>query len=959
VRRMVQILTAAALLLPLLPASASAQLISGLEVDVLDPEGSVSMQAGSHPFAMRTSLGINSHEEPGGTFVDAAIRNLEFHIPEGFAGSPTPVPRCATIDFLLRVENIPQCADATAVGVLRATLGGLGEVKEVGPFAVFNLEPSPGVAQKLGFWVDKVPITVETGLSTAPPYNVLAKLTNISQVIEVLDSTLTLWGNPADPAHDPLRGRCAGSGGGATGESCPANIPVRPFITLPRSCEGPLLTTVTAISWWSGTTASPGPPIFEQASDETDDGLEPPTPIGPIGCGELGFAPRIEAQPTTDQAESPTGLDVSIDIDDEGLLNPSGRAHSDIKKAVVTLPEGVTANPSVAEGLATCSPQDLAEETLASEPGQGCPQASKVGTLEVETPLLEGRLLRGSLFIATQDDPATATPGAENPFDSLLALYMVIEDPGLGILVKLAGRVEPDTRTGQLITTFGDPGAADPGFRTIPQLPVSHFRLRLREGGRSPLISPPGCGKFTTVAEFTPWANPGKQLITTSSFQITRGVGGGVCPPAGPPPFAPGFEAGSLIADAGAHTPFYMRLTRRDGDQDMTRFSSVLPPGLTGKLAGIGRCPDAAIAAAKTKTGRQELASPSCPEDSRIGRVLGGAGVGSQLTHVPGSLYLGGPVGRAPLSAVAIVPAVAGPFDAGTVVVREALTLNPITAEVEVDGASSDPIPHIMQGIPLKVRDLRVYVDRPNFVLNPTGCKRSSVRATLFGSFLDLFSPGDDVPVALSAPFRAANCLELGFKPRLSIALNGGTRRGAHPASRSVLRPRPGDANLAEAAVRLPRSAFLDQAHIRTICTRVQFAADACPGGAVYGHVEVLTPLLEEPLKGPIYLRSSSNKLPDMVFDLHGLVDFEASARVDSIKGGIRLTFKNVPDAPISKVIAGFQGGAKGLIVNSRNLCAAPSHATVGLRAHNTKHRNLRPLVRPKGCGNQGPGHRR
>ncbi len=312
---------------------------------------------------------------------------------------------------------------------------------------------------------------------------------------------------------------------------------------------------------------------------------------------------------------------------------------------------------------------------------------------------------------------------------------------------------------------------------------------------------------------------------------------------------------------------------------------------------------------------------------------------------MPGRIYLGGPYKGDPLSVIAITPAVAGPFDAGTVVVRLALSLNPKTAEVEVDGANSDPIPHILKGIVLKVRDLRVHVDRPNFTLNPTSCDESSAGATLFGSYLNVFDPADDIAVAREARYQAANCLRLGFKPRLALRLKGGTRRGAHPALHAVYRPRVGDANIEGLIVRLPRSAFLDQGHIRTICTRVQFAAENCPKGARYGFIRAWTPLLEEPLEGPVYLRSSDHDLPDLVFDLHGLVDIEVATRIDSIRGGIRATIAAAPDAPLSKVVLRMQGGGKGLIVNSRNLCAGKSRARARFTGHSGKVRNALPLL--------------
>jgi hypothetical protein len=927
---------AAALLVVILPASAAAFGLHGMEVTFTGPDGSPSMQAGSHPFAMTTTFDIDTIEKEGGKqFPTGAPKDLEIEQAPGFTGNPDAVPHCSTLDFLDREPGRPTgCANATAIGMTRATVGKSGNSVNLGPYPVYSLEPPPGVAAKIGFWVQTVPLTVDIGPSETPPYNIVATIRNTPQVLEVFGSELTLWGVPADPAHDPLRGSClkeAEVGESPSAGSCPANIPVKPFITMPRSCNGPMITVFRANSWQD-------PGTFVEGRAETHD--EFGNPLGARGCGHLGFSPHITNQPTTDQVESPTGLDFDLNFNDEGIGSPSGIADSDMKRTVVTLPEGVTLNPSAAEGLAVCTPAQYALERVDSEPGDGCPEASKVGTLEVETPILEGKILKGQVFVAQQDDPATIEPGKENPFDSLLAIYLVIKDPGLGVMVKQAGKVEPDPKTGQLISSFDE----------IPQVPVGHLHFHFREGGRSPLITPPACGAYTTEAQLTPWANPDKPLAMTASFHVTHGLGGGPCPPAGPLPFAPGFEAGSLNNNAGSFSPFYMRLIRHDGEQDMTRFDSTLPPGMVAKLAGATRCSDAQIAAAKAKTGRAELASPSCPASSQIGRLLSGAGVGSQLTYVPGKLYMAGPFGGAPLSVVGIVPAVAGPFDVGTVVVREVLQINPRTAKVHVDGAHSDPIPHILAGIPLKVRDIRVYVDRPEFTLNPTGCDPSTVAAQLWGGGSNVFSSADDAPFPLAVPFQAANCANLGFKPNLSLRLKGGMKRGGHPSLRAIYKPRLHDANLSDLVLRLPHSAFLDQAHIRTICTRVQFAANACPPGAVYGHAKAITPLLAEPLAGPIYLRSSNHNLPDLVVDLHGLIDVEAVARLDSAHGGIRTTFSSIPDAPITKVITTFPGGSKGLIINSRGLCASNARALAELTAHNDAHRTSRPLVQAASC---------
>jgi hypothetical protein len=921
----------AALCLAMLALAGPAGAAFGLkELDLAfeEEDGSPAIQAGSHPFAMTTTLAVNAKPDPQQVEIpEDTIKDLKIDFPPGLVGNPSAVPTCDSADFVRIVAGGTSCPDDSVVGVAALRVALPFEPPTLFHVGVYNLVPPPGVAAKVGFVALGVPVTIDAGVNPDPPYNLFVSLDNVPQAVRFFGSVVSVWGNPASSVHDGERGRCATSGG-----ECPVSLPEKPFLTLPRSCSGPLPVDFKTDSWQE-------PGAWLDYPIQSPDGMS--------GCTSLGFAPQMTSEPTARSTESSSGLNFHLDVEDKELVSPTGHADSDIKRTVVTLPEGVTVNPSVAEGLATCSEDDFFKrETLDSEPGEGCPQASKVGEVEVETPLLEGELLEGSIFAATQD---------ENPFHSMIALYMVIKDPKLGILVKLPGKVTPNEKTGQLETTFGEPPYE------IPQFPFSHFRFHFREGARAPLVTPSTCGRYETRAVFTPWANPSTTLTKTSSFEIEHGVGGGPCPPQGAPPFKPGFEAGSVDNHAGSYSPFYVHLTRADGEQEITRLSSVLPPGVVGKIAGLAKCPDSAIAAAKAKTGRAELASPSCSAGSRIGRTLGGVGVGSTLTYAPGSLYLGGPVAGDPLSVIAITPAVAGPFDAGTVVVREALTLDPETAEVQIDGAHSDPIPHILKGIPLRLRDLRVYVDRPNFTLNPTSCDPEAVKATLFGSFADVFSSADDVPVALDSRYQAAGCAKLGFKPKLSLRLKGGTKRNDHPAFRAVLTPRAGDANSARIAVTLPHSAFLEQGHIRTVCTRVQFAANQCPKGSIYGRARAISPLLDEPLKGNVYLRSSSHPLPDMVLALKGVVDFNAVGRIDSIRGRIRNTFDFVPDVPVTRVILELQGGKKGLIVNSRNLCARTSRAIADFTAQNGKGAELRPVVHAKcpRAKHQGSRHHR
>jgi hypothetical protein len=931
------------------PAGASFGL-RNLGLSFRDSGGSIATQAGSHPFELSTSVGVTTRVEPIGEVPEEEVKDLRVDLPAGFVGDRAAVPYCSAADFVDRSsDGRSGCPDSTALGIAavkiasKAIPAGSGDIFLHLP--VFNLIPPPGSAAKLGFMALSVPVTVDVGLSESAPYHLVARSTNIPQALLFYDAVLTVWGSPAAAVHDPLRGQCLSKDvtemteGPDSRGNCPVNIVEKPFLTLPRSCVGPPSALFTLTPW-----KLPRVPVSESAF--TEDASVPPRPVGMTGCSSLGFAPRVSVQPTSTAAESPAGIDVALTVADEGLGAVGGIAQSDVKKAVVTLPEGVTVNPSAAEGLGACSLARYESESLSTESGKGCPESSKLGNVEVSTPLLAGEVLKGSLYQAQPDDPIA--PGRENPFDTFLALYIVIRDPQNGILVKLAGKVEPDARTGQLISTFED----------LPQFPFSNFKLHFREGPRSPLVTPARCGSYLTKALLTPWANPDNPVEATASFAVTSGIGGGSCPAAAASPFHPGFEAGSVSNNAGSFSPFNMRITRQDGEQDLTRLSSILPPGVVGKLAGVGRCPEPLLASASSKSGRQELASPSCPSSSQIGRVLVGAGVGSSLSYVPGRVYLAGPFAGDPLSVVVVTPAVAGPFDAGTVVTRVALALDPATAEVEIDGTASDPIPRILKGIPLKIRDLRIYADRPNFTLNPTSCNRESTRATLFGSFVDVFNPSDDRPVAVSDRYQAANCRALGFKPKLSLRLTGGTKRNDHPSLRAELRARPGDANIGGARVTLPPSEFIDNNHIQNPCTRVQFNAGQCPEGSLLGVARAFTPLLDDPLEGPVYFRSNGGErlLPDVVADLNGQFRIILVGHVDAVNGRIRTTFQVVPDAPVSKFVLKLNGGKRGLLVNSRNLCAHTLRAKVRFLAQNNMVQELSPALASSCKGKKARG---
>ncbi|HEU4461209.1 MAG TPA: hypothetical protein VFR75_01325 [Solirubrobacterales bacterium] len=904
--------------------------------------GGEATQAGGHPFQLTTTIQLNAGAATVGQRTDlrdltveqpAMPRNLSFPLPRGLVGNASLMPQCDMVTFFDIDEAVNKCPDASAIGVASVTViesANLGYLRLALP--IFNLPPAEGEPARFGFVAGGAPVVIDTEVKPEDGYRIVAKVRNTPQVVTLLSSSAVFWGTPGDPRHDSSRGwNCVYAFASGSCER-PASLGEDAFLRQPVSCDGPLDFDAELEPW-----NVPLGSAVESASS---------SPPGMNNCHKVPFNPAIAASPSSKLAANPSGLSFRLDMPNSGLNNKDGIAEGQPKKVEVSLPKGMTVNPSQGEGLVGCSPAEYGRETVTSLPGEGCPEASKVGTVQVSTPLLEEEA-RGSLYVASPYD---------NPSGSLIALYMVARIPERGIVIKQAGKVVADPVTGQLTSTFDN----------LPQLPFSSFKLEFRPGGRAPLVTPPACGDYDVVARFTPWSaqdpdNPApNEIVTrTSTFTVERGADGGACPSGGVPPFKPGLLAGTINNAAGRYSPFNIRLTRTDSEQEFTNFSIKLPPGVVGKLAGIPFCSDAAIAAAKARTGptggAEELASPSCPAASQVGRTLVGAGVGSVLTYVPGKLYMAGPYNGAPLSIAAITAVKVGPFDLGVVVVRQALRINPETAEVFVDATGSDPIPHIIQGIVTHARDIRVYVDRPEFVKNPTSCERTSTASTVLGSGLDFGSDADNMPVTVTSPFQAADCARLGFKPKLELSLKGKTRRGGNPALKAIMRPRAGDANAARISVALPRSEFLDQSHIRTVCTRVQFRAGAgsgaaCPKGAIYGHVRAWTPLLDKPLEGPVFLRSSENPLPDLVLALRGLIDIHAVGRIDSVNGGIRTTFDFVPDAPITKVVLEMGGGKKSLLENSTNICRGKHNATVKMKGHNGAVRNFSTPLKAR-CG--------
>jgi hypothetical protein len=924
-------------------------ILPGFQAPFGEENGAASLPAASHPYQQEVNFQFPTRFSGGQLFGSGRPRDIHLELPPGLVGDPAASPvLCTEAEF-----EGGGCPDGSAVGVIGIVTFAASTTKiGLAYTPVYNMVPPPGYPAELATDVGGLGIYLHlfASVRSEGDYGIEVSVPDILSLTSqpIYGSISQIWGDPSSPLHDAARGVCENRGE----KTCPVQPQSTAFWTLASRCDGvPTTTELSANSW-----EEPG--LFAESSYQSADASG--SPVSLTDCGSLEFEPTISARPTTDLADSPSGLDFSLhqpqNSDKEQRSNPP------MRKATVTLPEGMTVNPSQADGLAACDPSQIGLLTEVgatpihfSKQPNTCPDASKLGTVEVSTPLIvkrdaEHRLetdpethlpiqrpLQGSVYLAKPFD---------NPFHSLLALYLAVEDPETGTVAKLAGKVEPDPATGQLTTVFDE----------SPQLPLEDIHLHLYPGARGSLITPPTCGTNTTTSDLVPWSAPDTPDATPqSSFQTTAAPAGGSCP--GAPSQAvndPAFTAGTLTRQAGAYSPFVLKVSREDGSQRLAGIDTTLPPGLTGKLAGIAECSDAQIAQAEARRdpdeGRQERESPSCPASTEVGTVNVASGAGPTPFYVQGHAYLAGPYKGAPLSLAIITPAVAGPFDLGTVVTRVALHVEPDTAQIH---AVSDPLPTILDGIPLDVRSVALKMDRPEFTLNPTSCNPMAILGIATSAL------GQSAP--LSQPFQVGGCTSLPFKPKLSLRLKGSVKRSSTPRLIANLKARPGEANVGAAQVKLPHAVFLDQAHIRTVCTRVQFAADACPAGSIYGKAEATTPLLGYPLSGSVYLRSNpAHLLPDLVAKLKGPasqpIEIDLAGKTDAVKAALRNTFEAVPDAPVSSFRLELFGGKRGLVEMSGGFCAK-RRANVKLTGQNGKAYDTQPMVAAK-CP-KGKHHRK
>jgi hypothetical protein len=674
---------------------------------------------------------------------------------------------------------------------------------------------------------------------------------------------------------------------GVPAEHYASNSPPVPFLQNPTSCSGPLSSKVGALSY-DGTTGEMTAPWPETT-----------------GCDQLSFNPSLSGQPTTTETDSPSGLETDLSVPQ--LLSPNTPSPSEIRALTVNLPPGLTINANAADGKTACSEAQAHLGLFASIEEAHCPEYSRVGSALLESSALPAAL-PGSIYLAE--------PKPGNPF------RIFVTADGFATHVKLAGNVKPDPKTGQLTVSFPE----------LPQSPLTEINLHFFGSEGSLLATPTRCETYAVNSTFLPWDGTLAEQSATQLFSLDSGPAGTACPGA-TRPLKPGFKGGPPDNTAGAHVPFALELTRNDGEQDLSSLTVTTPPGVLATLAGVPYCADHALEAAArpTHSGLAEEANPSCSVASQIGTARTGAGAGTHPVYLPGNVYLAGPYKGAPLSLAVVTPVVSGPYDFGNVVLRAALMINPETAQITV---VSDPLPQIVEGIPLRLRQIMIELNRPNFTLNPTNCDPFSINATASGE--------EGAQANLSFPFQVAECGVLPFAPKLTLRTSGATKHTGTPALTATLTTRPGEANVARTSVTLPHSEFLDNAHLKTPCTRVQFEEGAtpgerCPPGSDIGFARAETPLLGKPLEGPVYLRTSGRKLPDIVAALNGQIDIALDGHVSSVHERLRTTFETVPDAPVSKFTLNLDGGSKGLVENSTNLCSATEYVKMQIAGQNGK----------------------
>jgi hypothetical protein len=855
------------------PANADFGVVPGsFSAELLDAGALPQTQAGSHPDKLVTKFdlitkSIPDPNNPGSNIdvPDGKLKDIVVELPAGLAGSATGAPVCPNEVF---GAGFNPCPAETLVGIATLNLSLFGP-PTLQDFAVYNLEPGPNQAARFGWKVLIPPVNVISSVRSESDYGLTSTIADTNQAAGVYGSSLTLFGVPAD--HN------ASNTPGTPEFGTPGHGPRKWLLRLPTSCDGNDLQVKLKVN------------SFEDPANVKEYTTDMPAITG---CNSVPFDPSITVEPKSRRADSPSGYDVHIKLPQSD--DPAQLGTADLKDATVTLPEGVSISPSAANGLQACTDAQFGAGT--TNP-MNCPDASKVGSVTVDTPSL-AQPLEGGLYLGESQ------PG--NRF----RLFLHAERSG--VVLRLKGSVVPNANTGQLVTQFAG----------NPQLPFSDLHLSFFGGSRAVLANPPTCGTKTATAELT--SHAGQTRSASYSFSINQAADGGPC--AGSLPFTPFLVAGSTNPVAGDFSPFVLRLARNDGQQTLSTLSVDLPPGFTAQVAGVPLCAEANAQAG------------TCAADSRVGSVSVGAGPGSAPVDVTGSAYLAGPYKGAPFSLVFVVPARVGPIDLGTVVLRAAIQVDQRDAHLTV---VSDPLPQIVGGVPLRMRSLTVTVDRDEFTINPTSCAVKSIHATV-GS-------GQGGSAATQNRYQVGDCASLGFSPRMSVALTGRKQvsPGDHPGLRVRLRQGAGQAHLRTVRLTLPTGVALDVDNLPSqVCSAAEIAARNCPAAARVGSARAVTPLLSSPLTGGVYLGQGSADLPSLIVLLNGDIDVTLEGTNVFTKAGLRTAFNGIPDVPLSDFQLNLAGGGDGILTPvRRSLCAAKLVAPVRMVGQNGLRKDVRVAI--------------
>jgi hypothetical protein len=859
-----------ALTVSAVPAAAG---LTGWDTWFSNADGTIDSQAGGHPYEMTTVFDLATRQlaTAEGVVVGGEPRNLEVRLPPGLVGDLAAVPQCTRSEIY--DGEAGDCPAASMVGRLEA---GTFILNAIAP--VYNMVPPPGVVAEFGFVDVGVRVFISFSVRTGGDNGITAHITNIAQR-QTQRGVLTLWGVPGEHSHDRWRARVGEGGctqeemerspvGESEEDSCTApQFPsMRPILTLPTACGEPQPFLVRELSTWQNPNAN-----SELSSVSHDDNG---SPEGFTGCQGLGFAPSITASPDTARADTPAGLTVEVKPPLGGLEVPGLLGTADLENTTVTLPPGLVINPGQAAGLQACSRTEAALEPLpGGEENDGppaCPNAAKVGTVLIQTPLLGGaaeKQLEGDVYVLQSNPPE---------------LKLLLTASADGVNLKLVGAVHLDEQTGQVTAKF----------EGTPQLPFTLFKLSFSGGAQAALDTPSQCGTYTANADFTPWSSPfSSDFLTSASFSLSEGPGGGVCP-SDPMPFSPSLTAGSTTDQAGGFTSFSLLLQRGDGQQRIEKLQFKVPAGLSGMLSSVPLC------------GEADANAGTCGAGSHIGHAVVTSGPGPYPLVIPqpgapeAPIYLTGPYKGAPFGLSIAVPVIAGPFNLGTIVTRASISVDPSTAQITV---TTDALPQIVKGVPTDLREVDAVIDRPGFMFNPTNCTQQSSSG--------IATSTQGVQAAISSPFGVGSCQSLGFAPKFAVSTSARSSRAGGASLTAKLSYPVGSqgkqANISKVKVDLPKQLPSRLTTLQKACLASQFAANpaGCPPGSLVGHAVVHTPLLPVALSGPAYFVSHGGEaFPSLTLVLQGDgVTVELVGTTFISKAGITSsTFKTVPDVPFS-----------------------------------------------------------